>query len=176
MAMAALLRSLATKVARAPPTLLARGLHGGARSGTRHRLLPRRGLHSLPNAAATPPASEMDLVPKIRAGVAHVTLFGTLVYMYGSVLPRLDRLQANLEARNRAELEAALLIDEAIQALELLLEELASTNVPQDSAVHAGHGKQPVGETGKGTRHEDLLAEIAKLKLEVQARSKGKEV
>ncbi|CAL4904516.1 unnamed protein product [Urochloa decumbens] len=172
MAMAALLRSLATKVARAPPTLLARGLHGGARSGTRHRLLPRRGLHSLPNAAATPPASEMDLVPKIRAGVAHVTLFGTLVYMYGSVLPRLDRLQANLEARNRAELEAALLIDEAIQALELLLEELASTNVPQDS----GHGKQPVGETGKGTRHEDLLAEIAKLKLEVQARSKGKEV
>ncbi|CAL4897151.1 unnamed protein product [Urochloa decumbens] len=175
MAMAAHLRSLATKVTRAPPTLLARFAH----SGPGDRLLPRRGLHSLPNAAATPPASKMDLVtalPKIRAGVAYVTLFGTVVYLYGSVLPRLDRIQANLEARNRADLEAGLVLDEAIQTLELLLEELASTNVPKDSAVHAGHGKQPVGETGKGTRHEDLLAEIAKLKLEVQARSKGKEV
>ncbi|CAN6330217.1 unnamed protein product [Urochloa humidicola] len=175
MAMAALLRSLATKMARAPPTLLARGLHGGARSGpggswTHHRLLPRRGLHSLPNAGATPPPTKMDLVTalaKIRAGLAYVALFGTAGYLYGSVLPQLHRIQAKLEARNRAELEAVLALDEAIETVELLLAE-------QNSAVHAGHGKQHVGETGKGTRHEDLLAEIAKLKLQVRALSKGK--
>ncbi|CAN6357425.1 unnamed protein product [Urochloa humidicola] len=112
----------------------------------------------------------MDLVTalaKIRAGLAYVALFGTAGYLYGSVLPQLDRIQAKLEARNRAELEAVLALDEAIETVELLLAE-------QNSAVHAGHGKQLVGETGKGTRHEDLLVEIAKLKLQVQALSKGK--
>ncbi|CAN6357426.1 unnamed protein product [Urochloa humidicola] len=108
----------------------------------------------------------MDLVTalaKIRAGLAYVALFGTAGYLYGSVLPQLDRIQAKLEARNRAELEAVLALDEAIETVELLLAE-----------QNSGHGKQLVGETGKGTRHEDLLVEIAKLKLQVQALSKGK--
>ncbi|CAN6335401.1 unnamed protein product [Urochloa humidicola] len=154
MAVAALLRSLASKM-----------LHGGARSG-QNPLLHQRGLHSLPNSGATgstPPASKTDLVaalPKIGAGVAYVTLFGTLVYLHGSLVPRLDRLEAKVEARN---------------SLENLNDDLA-TNVPraqvmQNSAAHARHGEQP----GIETKLNRLEAKLTKLEIALEAaRSKRK--
>ncbi|CAO2165767.1 unnamed protein product [Urochloa humidicola] len=77
-------------------------------------------------------APAQDLV----AAGTYVMLFGTLVYLYGSLLPRLDRLEAKVEARNSLD---KLNDDEAV---ELLQAKHASTNVPQarfmqNSDVHA---------------------------------------
>ncbi|CAO2153509.1 unnamed protein product [Urochloa humidicola] len=74
-------------MARAPPWIF-------ARSGSCPLLLHQRGLH---NFGSTPPPSKTAL-PKIRAGVPYVVLSGTLVYLYGWLVPRLDRMEAKVEA------------------------------------------------------------------------------
>ncbi|CAN6355409.1 unnamed protein product [Urochloa humidicola] len=144
MAAAALLRSLGSKMARAPPTLLARGLHGGARSWhggswTHGRLLHQRGLHhglNSPNCGASgskPPISEADLhkaCSKIRAGVAYVMIFGTMVYMYLDY-PRFEaELEAKLEARRRSKSTEAFITE----ALEILRAKHASVDSPDAHA------------------------------------------
>ncbi|CAN6357400.1 unnamed protein product [Urochloa humidicola] len=102
-----------------------------ARSGSCPLLLHQRGLHSLPNSGSTPPPSKTAL-PKIRAGVPYVVLSGTLVYLYGWLVPRLDSLEAKVEALQK-------LNDD-----EAAVEPLQATNVPrrpqaamQNSDVHA---------------------------------------
>ncbi|CAN6351375.1 unnamed protein product, partial [Urochloa humidicola] len=176
MAAAALLRSLGSKMARAPPTLLARGLHGGACSGHGGSWCVQRGLHNSTSSGASgsvPPISKTDLHTarsKIRAGAACVMLFGSMVYMYISVFPRLE---AKLLAKKISRLNAAY----ANEALNILLAEHASADSPDAQIMQSsGHGKQPEGETGKGsqTRLEYLEAEITKLKMELEQLEAGR--
>ncbi|CAN6341706.1 unnamed protein product [Urochloa humidicola] len=164
-------------MARASPALLGRGLHGGPRSGhggswTHDRILHQRGLHNSINSGvsgSTPPINRIDLHTarsKIRAGAACVIIFGSMVYMYISVFPRLE---AELAARKISKLNDAF----ANEALEILLAERASANTPDAQIMQSsGHGKQSEGEIGKGTsrtRLDYLEAEITKLKIALEA-------
>ncbi|CAL4947343.1 unnamed protein product [Urochloa decumbens] len=232
MAAVALLRSVASKITRAPPTLnrplLARGLHGGARLGLRgslpqpptssesrfvlgaapaaglrsltatlptphHRLLHERGLRSRsrrsPNSgvfgSTPPPNSRTDIIrttiTKATNGFVAVTLLVVVIYMYGRLLPALDRLGDKFDALKREKSNLIDILTQAIEAMELLLPEV--------------NDKEPVGETGKGVvdnleeahRHfkeleaaiknieaeipelKDLQAKITKLKTELES-------
>ncbi|CAO2140657.1 unnamed protein product [Urochloa humidicola] len=83
------------------------------------------------------------LCAKTRAGVAYVALFGSLIYMYGWVMPELERLESNLKAWKSSTDK----LTQAIEAVQLLLaDEHVSTDVSQVQS--SGLGKKPDDVTG----------------------------
>ncbi|CAN6295806.1 unnamed protein product [Urochloa humidicola] len=176
MAAAALLRSVASKIARAPQThhrpLLARGFHGGARSG-----------NSLPspptsNEVCTCTASLQSLdfrttFAKATTGVVYVTLFGSVIYVCGRLVHVLYKLGDKLEARSRERLKVNGILTETVEAIEhILSEDLSTTTISEDQSMQSlGHGKQPGKERVSGLEeahgHLELEAAVNILQAEI---------
>ncbi|CAN6373891.1 unnamed protein product [Urochloa humidicola] len=102
---------------------------------------PRRLLHvasgsTLPTSKLVFPAA---LCAKTRAGVAYVALFGSLIYMYGWVMPKMESLESNLKAWKNSNDK----LTQAIEAVQLrLADEHVSTDVShvQSSGQIGGDG------------------------------------
>ncbi|CAN6295807.1 unnamed protein product [Urochloa humidicola] len=165
MAAAALLRSVASKIARAPQThhrpLLARGFHGGARSG---------------NSLPSPPTSNEDFrttFAKATTGVVYVTLFGSVIYVCGRLVHVLYKLGDKLEARSRERLKVNGILTETVEAIEhILSEDLSTTTISEDQSMQSlGHGKQPGKERVSGLEeahgHLELEAAVNILQAEI---------
>ncbi|XP_066338930.1 uncharacterized protein [Miscanthus floridulus] len=165
MAAAALLRSVASKMlsrAAAAPThhrsLVARGLHGGARSGPPatyslhsnqvqqgtadvvhnqvwYRLVHGRGLHSRTCTSpdlipSTPPkVLHTTALAKARAGVAYTALFGTLIYLHFWAKPAQEEAIAMFETLYKQRSDLINSLQAIIHAQREMLVKLQNTHV-----------------------------------------------
>ncbi|CAN6273643.1 unnamed protein product [Urochloa humidicola] len=99
------------------------------------------------------------MLAKTGVGVAYFTLFGSLVYICGSVMPAIDKLKDKLEARSRK----SNLNNSLIQAMEHVSDEDVSNVSKAQIMQSSGHGKKPDGATDKGTRVYTLEEDFVKV-------------
>ncbi|EES16795.2 uncharacterized protein LOC110429612 [Sorghum bicolor] len=152
---AALLRSVATKMARAPPRRLPSALERHGRLSTGSRFSTSTG--STPQPANQGPQTHNQEVPSslgYRAIVAFneaasiVTLFlwGGIAFMHFSVSPALDRIEADLDAQRQS---WASLREETKKSHERTRAILVSNKESQIEATDVFEGKRI---TGIGTK------------------------